>query len=166
MPPDFTAQQMFSLWLVRISCALYFAALTLWILKPRAFPKRTWTAACVFYLAHMITAFAFFHRFSHSEAYQATARQTQALMGVYYGGGLYWNYAFTAIWIADAAWAWRAGYVTRPRSIHIAIHGFLAFLFFNATVVFGKGWIRIAGMVGFLALAAMRVALRSRSVGR
>jgi len=161
-----TPQQLFSLWMVRASCVLYFAALGMWMWAPARFPKRTWTAACCFYLLHMITAFAFFHHFSHREAYDATARQTQALMGVYYGGGLYWNYVFTAVWIGDVAWAWLGGYTQRARWIAYAVHGFLAFMFINATVVFGKGWIRMGGVLGFVVLAAMRIARGRSSVGR
>lgn len=161
-----TPQQQFSLWMVRFSCVLYIAALALWISKPTHFPKRAWTAACLFYLIHMMTAFAFFHNFSHTEAYHATARQTQTLMGVYYGGGLYWNYVFTVIWMADALWAWLGNYTQRARWIAWAVHGFLAFMFVNATVVFGKGWIRIAGAVGFLSLGALLMARRRSTVGR
>lgn len=161
-----TPQQLFSLWMVRVSCVLYFAALAGWIATPARFPRRTWTAACAFYLLHMITAFAFFHQFSHREAYEATARQTQALLGVHYGGGLYWNYVFTVVWMSDVAWAWLGNYAQRARWITYAVHGFLAFLFFNATVVFGKGWIRIGGVAGFLLLAALWIARRGSAVGR
>lgn len=157
MPPVLTAPQEFSLWMVRVSFVLYVVALV-------RFSRGMWTAACGFYLLHMVTAFAFFHNFSHREAYEATARQTQALLGVYYGGGLYWNYVFTVVWMGDVLWVWlgrtRAGWVTW------SVHGFLAFMFFNATVVFGKGWMRWAGAAAFLALAVMRIARRRSTVGR
>jgi hypothetical protein len=166
MPPALTTQQLFSLWMVRLSCLLYFAALARWSVNPSQFPKRTWTAACLFYLLHMITAFAFFHNFSHTEAYEATARQTRQLMGVNYGGGLYWNYAFTAVWIADVLWAWLGNYTQRARWITSSTHAFLAFMFCNATVVFGKGWVRIAGATAFFALAVLYIARKRPAVGR
>lgn len=159
MPPVLTATQEFSLWMVRVSFLLYVVALV-------RFSRGLWTAACGFYLLHMITAFAFFHNFSHREAYEATARQTQALLGVHYGGGLYWNYAFTAVWIGDVLWAWMGNYARRARWVSWSIHGFLGFLFFNATVVFGKGWIRWAGAAAFLYLAVRWIAQRRSTVGR
>jgi hypothetical protein len=65
------------------------------------------------------------------------ARQTAELFGVRWGGGLYVNYVFTAIWAADVAWVWwdEAGYRKRAKWVSAAVHGFLAFMFFNGAVV-------------------------------
>ncbi|MBS1828119.1 MAG: hypothetical protein JST93_22610 [Acidobacteria bacterium] len=157
MPPVLTTPQEFSLWMVRVSFVLYAIAQV-------RLHRGIWTAACGLYLLHMVTAFAFFHNFSHREAYEATARQTQAMLGVYYGGGLYWNYVFTVVWMGDVMWAWLGG--VRARWITWSVHGFLAFMFFNATVVFGKGWMRWVGAAGFLAVALVRIARRRSTVGR
>ncbi|MFN7935649.1 MAG: hypothetical protein U0R19_20125 [Bryobacteraceae bacterium] len=159
MPPVLTAPQEFSLWMVRVSFALYVVALA-------RFSRGMWTAACAFYLLHMITAFAFFHNFSHREAYEATARQTQALLGVYYGGGLYWNYVFTVVWMGDVLWAWLGNYAQRARWVSWSIHGFLAFMFFNATVVFGGTFVRGFGVGAFATLAGRWIARRRSTVGR
>ena len=44
------------------------------------------------------------------------------------------------------------GYAERPRWVRYLIHGFMAFVFFNATIVFESGFIRWAGVVVMLLL--------------
>ena len=48
--------------------------------------------------------------------------------GPVWGGGLYLNYLFTAVWVADVLCWWRglAWYAARPRWLDLALHGFLA----------------------------------------
>src|SRR5204863_4605643 len=50
---------------------------------------------------------------------------------------IYFNYLFTLIWTADAAWWWidKDGYERRARWISISVHAFMAFMFFNGAVV-------------------------------
>src|SRR5262245_61035199 len=102
--------------------------------------RLAWTVACVALLAHIACAFQFVHGWSQEHAYRETARQTAAVFGLNWGGGLYVNYVFAACWIADVAWWWRGldSYRRRPRILSAAWQGFLIFMFFNATVVFGS----------------------------
>src|SRR5437867_232780 len=65
-----------------------------------------WTGGCLAYLAHAAAAFEFFHAWSHAAAYADTARQTEAKFGLHWGGGLWFNYFFTGIWLADVLWWW------------------------------------------------------------
>lgn len=54
-----------------------------------------------------------------------------------WGGGIYLNYLFTAVWLADCVW-WRVApdtYRDRSRAWNVTIHGFLAFMVVNASVV-------------------------------
>jgi len=82
-------------------------------------------------------------------------------MAALVASGLYLNYVFTVVWVADAAW-WllsAASYARRPRWINATVHGFMAFMFFNATVVFGKGatrWLGAAVTAGLLTLRLRR----------
>ena len=46
------------------------------------------------------------HAWSHEAAIAATARQTLAVYGVNWGGGVFVNYAFVAVWLFEA-WRWR-----------------------------------------------------------
>jgi len=76
--------------------------------------------------------------------------------GLDWGGGLYLNYLFALVWGVDACWWWRnaAGYAARSHVIEWIVQVFLAFMAFNATVVFGHGPIRWAGAIATIALLA------------
>jgi hypothetical protein len=108
-----------------------------------------WTAACASLIAHLISAFHFYHGWSHAAAYVDTARQTEEVFGANWGGGLFINYALLLAWIVDIAWWWRSGldsYRKRPWPVIAAWHGVLVFIIFNATVVFGDGIVRWLGL--------------------
>jgi hypothetical protein len=108
-------------------------------------------------LAHIACAFHFYHGWSHAEAYRHVARRTYEVIGWDWGGGIYFNYAFALLWLADAAWWWLAPgkYLLRSRAVNLAIHLSVFFIVFNATVVFGSGWIRWSGAGGTLFLAVL-----------
>jgi hypothetical protein len=106
---------------------------------------------------HVGLAYHFFHQWSQDSAYRATARQTADVTGLDWGGGLYFNYALIAFWIADVAWWWRdpESHRGRPRVLNIIWHGFLVFMIFNATVVFGTGALRLVGLILCLGLCVI-----------
>jgi hypothetical protein len=97
-----------------------------------------WPLGCVLLLLHIAIAFHLGHGWSHEVAW----KHTQEIGG--YGDGIYVNYAFALVWLADAMWLAIApgSYLTRPRWLHWTIHGFLAFVMINAAVVFGSWWSR------------------------
>lgn len=142
-----------TLWTIRASAVCYVAALAGGV-RARAM----WTAGCALFLAHALAAFHFHHHWSHAAAYVETARQTQELFGVASGSGLWFNYVFTLVWLVDVIWWWRspARYATRPRWLHAAVHGFMAFMFFNGAVVFASGPTRWFGMAAAVWLVARR----------
>src|SRR5215207_6206096 len=63
--------------------------------------RLAWTVACVALLAHVACAFHFYHGWDHESAYLDTARQTNEVFGLNWGGGLYINYALAAGWVLD-----------------------------------------------------------------
>jgi len=142
-------------WTIWIALALYVAALGA---RPASRLRQwAWTLGCLFYLAHVAAAFHFYHHWSHAAAYQHTARRTAEVMGLDWGGGLYWNYAFTLVWLGDVIWMWLR--LRRPRWAGAAVQGFLAFMVFNATVVFETGpirWLGLAATVGLLSTLLIR----------
>jgi hypothetical protein len=149
--------------------ALYALALALRMSARRrhnrlAAARLLWTAGCAVFLAHVACAFQFVHHWSHSAAYDATARETFEVFGWNWGGGLYANDAFTFIWVLDTAWWWGGldVYEARPRWLEWFVQAFLAFMAFNATVVFGHGparWLGIAASAG-LGFLLMRIRRR------
>jgi hypothetical protein len=142
----------FTIWTVRLATLLYIAALVVWLTargqRHRQIARVMWTAGCLFYLAHVYGAFQFVHGWSHAAAYAETARQTEEVFGLHWGGGIHFNYAFTILWPADVIWWWTdsEGYGRRPRWVSTSVHAFLAFMFFNGAVVFASGPVRWLGV--------------------
>lgn len=157
--------ELFTRWTVRLALLLYVASVCAQLRYGRSPQRRTtriaralWTIGCAAFIAHVLLAFHFFHNWSHADAWRETARQTAELTGVHSGFGLYLNYAFTLIWLTDTAWWWLGGlaaYARRAWAIDAALHGFFAFMAFNATVVFESGNIRRAGVIATIILLAL-----------
>ena len=151
-------------WTARIAFLLYAVALAAWLVRRPRVARLAWTCGLVLYLAHVAAAFHFRHHWSHDAAYEETARQTAELFGMRSGAGLYWNYAFTAVWACDAIWMWwnAETYRWRRRWIAMVIHSFMAFLFINATMVFVSGFVRWMGLAVTFALGTLWWSARRR----
>ena len=112
--------------------------------------RLSWTVASLALITHFITAFHYYHHWSQLSALQETARQTNEVFGLNWGGGLVINYLLLLLWIFDVAWWWLRGldsYRRRPLPWLLSWHGFLIFMIFNATVVFKDGLRRWLGFV-------------------
>jgi hypothetical protein len=107
-----------------------------------------WTVGCMALLVHVAFALHFYQAWQHDSVWRETARQTAEVVGLYWGGGVFFNYALMLGWVADTLWWWRGLDVYRQRSRVVTgvWHGFLLFMFFNATVVFKTGWLRWLGL--------------------
>ena len=146
---------------VRVALAYYAAAAALMlVLRPAEWAAASWrgrlargcwTLAWAAYLVHLAMAFHHVDHWSHARAVARTHARTG------FGEGIYLSHLFTLLWTLDVAWWWLrpAGYADRPAWAHRGLHGFMAFMVFNATVVFEQGWIRWAGLAGFAVLAAV-----------
>ena len=149
-------------WTIRIALVFYVLAVAGEFQSSRGQHRKhlarwAWTLGCGFYLAHVAAAFQFFHGWSHAAAYRDTARQTAEVIGLDWGGGLYFNYTFTMLWFADVVWWWYAPESRRMRSpkATLALHGFFAFMVFNATVVFEAGVLRWLGLAALCLLGML-----------
>ena len=60
-----------------------------------------WTAGVALALIHAVVAFDVAYEWSHEAARMDTARRTAAVTGVGWGGGIFVNYLFLALWVAD-----------------------------------------------------------------
>lgn len=112
-----------------------------------ALARECWSLAWAAYLVHVALAFHFYHGWSHADA----IRRTREVSG--FGEGLYISHLFTLVWTVDVVYWWLQprAYAARSPSIGRTLHGFMAFIVFNGTVVFAAGPTRwIAAMV-FLA---------------
>jgi hypothetical protein len=146
---------------VRLSLLYYAAAVALMIwLRPTdgtaqsrrgAMARWLWTLAWAALVIHVGIAFHYVHRWLHGAAVEHT-RQVSGL-----GEGVYVSYLFTLVWTADVLcwWLAPARYAARPVWMNIALHTFMIFMIFNATVVFESGWIRWAGIAMLSGLAVL-----------
>ena len=132
-------------------CAYACGAALLLVARGRAHvlarARWVWTIGCALFLAHVVCAFGFFHRWSHDAAYRETARRTAEMTGLHWGGGIFLNYLFAAVWLADTLWWWLApaSFARRPPWLASSWHAFFFFMVFNGTIVFGKGPVRWFG---------------------
>lgn len=141
-------------WTVRIALACFVLGATLRACSAErrtwfSLARLAWSVGCFAFVLHGVCAFQFYHHWSHSAAYEATARRTAQIIGLNWGGGLYANYAFAVLWMMDVVWWWRGldYYVARPQPIDWFVLGFMGFIAFNSTVVFASGVIRWSGLV-------------------
>jgi hypothetical protein len=164
-------EELLTRWTVRLALLLYIATLATLLVSQRRTAylreaRLAWTVGCVLLWLHLAAAFHFYHNWSHQAAYEATARDTEAVLGWPFGAGVYFNYVFALVWTADALLWWKNGPTAafnRRAWQNWLIHGFLAFMVFNATVTFADGalrWIAIgvSVLLFVIALGAWRVA--------
>ena len=121
-----------------------------WRQPTRGQAARTfWTAGAALLVVHCLAVFHYVHDWSQDAALEHTARQTAALTGLDWGGGLYVNYAFVGLWALDAFFWWRdpAAYERRTPIARDALLAVFLFMFVNAGIVFAHGparWLGIA----------------------
>jgi hypothetical protein len=123
----------------------------------RPAPPWAWLASLTGALlceVHIVIAIGHHHHWSQASAIDETARQTASVYGVAWGGGVYVNYLFVAVWFAYL-WRWwtppSGGVAPRP-AIVWGLRAFFFMIIFNATVVFAVTRMRAVGIVLSLAL--------------
>jgi hypothetical protein len=123
---------------------------------PDAPARALWTIGAASMTAHAVAAFHTVYGWSHHRALVETARQTAAVTGWTWGGGLFVNYAFVAIWMADAAWWWLApdAYRRRPAALSAALRGVFLFMFLNGAIIFAAGAMRVLGIIAVSVVTA------------
>ncbi len=124
----------------------------------RAEPARTlYTAALAFAIVHVLVAFDLVYAWSQDAAIEATARQTAEVVGIRWGGGIFVNYLFLALWGADV-WHWWVSpgpheqRSTRLEGLRLV---FFLFMFINGAIIFAGP---VARLVGIPAAAAVMTA--------
>ncbi len=127
-----------------------------------------WTLGVLALVAHFVCAFHFFHDWSHAAAYLETARQTDEVFRINWGGGLFINYALLSIWTFDVGLWWLRGLesyrLRQPWSVVMIWHGVLIFILFNATVVFKDGIVRWVGLLICLTLVVAWIRINKRPI--
>ena len=140
-----------TLWAIRFALLLMFVAYVQQLRgasEVATHVRILWLAGAICVLLHSVGALISFHHGSHEAAFNSTAKQTEELLGIAVGAGLYVNYGFALVWMGDALFriAKPVQYLTLPNRYRSLVHGFLLFIAFNGTVVFKDGWIRWLGL--------------------
>lgn len=118
--------------------------------------KIWWTAGWVMLIVHTAAAFHYRHDWSPLLAADHVAQRTEQVVGFYWAGGIWFNYALLLAWGIDVALLWTIG---APKVWTLFVHAFLAMMVISATVVFGPAYWWIAAV---LFGAACWFALRGR----
>ena len=120
-------------------------------------PRWAWLASAAGWsclAVHMLVAMAVRHEWSHAAAVADTARLTAQVYGVAWGGGVYVNYAFLALWLA-VVWQWRASpAMLLPQWLTWTWRGTVLIVVSNAAVVFAAPSRQIAGAIVTAGLVA------------
>ena len=150
--------QILTVWTVRASVACWAVAVWRYFFRSPATPKLPhdasvserspdriyayfWAAAWLLCVVHALCAFHFFHHWSHAAALNHTTMQTERVTGLAWGGGLYVNWVFVAVWGLSVADTFSALHNVQNRvRFGMAIHLVTACMMFSATAVFGPGW--------------------------
>lgn len=127
--------------------------------------RSIWTIGCLCFVLHVVCAFHFYHDWSHARAFESTAAQTYELLGMRFGEGIYFSYAFTLLWLADVVWQWTspASYQLRAPWLAAGWLGYMSFIAFNGAVIFEGGVTRWVGIPVTMALVAASIILLLRA---
>ncbi len=155
-----------SIWAIRIAMVLLVAVLSAELRGSKSTEPLIvwpWLMGALFAFAHSLGSLMTFHHGSQAAALESTAEQTQQLLGFRFGAGLYVNYLFVVVWLADAVFRLLAPtrYLSLPVWYRHTVIGFLVFIAINGAIVFKSGPIRVIGigcvcLLGILALVQMR----------
>ena len=135
-----------TIWLALI---LYAGSVVCSVDKQTKVARWLWTIGCLLYLAHVASAFEYYHSWSHELAAESTAIETEAVVGIKTGFGIYVNYFFTLIWSVDVLYWWSAGddrYKSRRTRITFWLHAFFVFMILNGAIIFANEKVRIIGV--------------------
>lgn len=115
-----------------------------------------WVTGCLLAVLHVIAVFGYVMHWSHQAAIADTAQRTRQVIGIAFGGGVYFNYLFLFVWTCDATWwcVWPDRYLRRSWLWDLLAIGYLGFIAFNAAVVFESGIIRWLGLLAACVMAA------------
>ena len=125
--------------------------------------RRLWTISLTLALLHAVVAFEVAYHWSHGAASMDIARQTAAVTGIVWGGGIFVDYLFLALWVADALWWWIApvAYIRRSVRVERARLALFVFMFVNGAILFASHTARAVG-VPSVAAVCITWALRTR----
>jgi hypothetical protein len=118
-------------------------------------PWAVWTAGGVLLAVHVAIAVLVHHGGSHASVVRSVEEQTREVYGVGVGAGVWINYLFVSVWLAEAAW-WRhdpGGFLGRPVAVTALVRAFYFLILVNGTVIFAAPPRRLLGAALMAVLA-------------
>jgi hypothetical protein len=109
--------------------------------------RGSWTIGITLAFIHVFLAFQLIYAWDHEAAIAATLRPSAERFGMSWRGGIYVNYVFLMIWLADVCWWWLSPvtHASRPMRLERTRLAVFIFMFLNAAVVFASGAGRLVG---------------------
>ncbi len=120
--------------------------------------RRIWLVGACLMIVHILAAYGVVHGWSHQAALEATAQESEVVTGIRAPWGVYVNLLFASLWLCYSLAMEVTG--RRVRILDSVVFWFLAIVVFSATVVFERGAIRAASLVGFALLAMVTLSSR------
>ncbi len=118
-------------------------------------PWAVWTAGALLLAVHVAIAVLVHHGGSHASVVESVEDQTREVYGVAVGAGVWVNYLFVSVWLAESAW-WRLdprGFLARPAAATAPVRAFYALILINGAVIFAAPSRRLLGAALMAALA-------------
>ena len=146
-----TPAELASIWAIRIALGLMFLVFAIDIHGRKSTDRLTailWLVGALLSMYHSLGSIATIYHGSQTMAFEATAQETEELLGIRFGAGLYVNYAFVFVWLVDALIRVVSPAIYRqlPKAYRYFTNGFLIFIAINGAIVFQSGWIRGIGL--------------------
>ncbi|MFN7874657.1 MAG: hypothetical protein ACK5PB_05025 [Pirellula sp.] len=114
-----------------------------------------WFFTGIFTWTHVLASYGLIHNWSHANVLQHTGEESYAVIGIRVPWGVYANFVFAGVLSGYSGWM-----ILRNRRASWAdsiVFLFLAFIVFNALVIFKTGPIRWIGLIGFVALFSIHI---------
>lgn len=152
-------------WTARLFTLAYVAAVLLDVAeRSRSIRRTAWIVGCLLLTVHTALAFLFVHEASWAEMWRHTLSQTRERTGIATGVGVWFNLVMVAIWWLDVLGELARFNGQSSRIWRVTLQAYFAFMFFNATVVFGP-WFWWP-LFGLFAMAFMGLMLKFRVAAR
>ena len=117
-----------------------------------------WFWAGIFTWVHVFASYGLVHGWSHAAVLKHTGDESYAVIGLRVPWGVYANFIFAGMLSGYSGWMLlRKG---RVKGLDSVIYFFLAFIVFNALVIFKTGLIRWIGLLGFAVVASLHLYFR------
>ena len=139
-----------------------------WMDRLFALGPGAWRTGCGLLWLHIVGSWWLVHSASWQQAWRHTAEVTERLTGFNTGVGVVWNLVALAAWTADCLAGWPGAVSSATRSParsrwRWGVESYLAFLWFQAAVVFATPAARAVMVVLCLGVAGVILTSRRRA---